>query len=188
MEFKKKKVLMTAKEIEMALKNLAAQIAEKEDLEKVALIGIRCRGVPLAERLAEELEKLGAKNVSLGILDITLYRDDLSLVASQPVVKETKLPFGIDDKIIILVDDVLFTGRTIRSALDALIDFGRPQRIKLAVLIDRGNRELPIQADYIGKKISTSLQEMVKVELKEVDGKDEVSLWEQTRGKVDFKK
>jgi pyrimidine operon attenuation protein/uracil phosphoribosyltransferase len=178
MEFKKKKVLMTAKEIGKTLNTLAQEIAKKENLEKVALIGIRCRGVPLAERLAKELEKLGAKNLSLGILDITLYRDDLSLVASQPIVKETKLPFGIDEKVIILIDDVLFTGRTIRSALDALIDFGRPQGIKLAVLIDRGNRELPIQADYIGKKISTSLKEMVKVELKEVDSKDEVSLWE----------
>lgn len=183
MEFRQKKVLMTAKQIDMALKNLAAQIAEKEDLEKIALIGIRCRGVPLAERLAKELEKLGAKNLSLGILDITLYRDDLSLVASQPIVKETKLPFGIDDKVLILVDDVLFTGRTVRSALDALIDFGRPQGVRLAVLIDRGNRELPIQADYTGKKISTNLKEMVKVELKEVDGRDEVSLWETKIGR-----
>jgi len=178
MEFKKKKILMTAKEISKTLATLAQEIAKKENLGKIALIGIHCRGVPLAQRLAKELEKLGAKNIPLGILDITLYRDDLSLVASQPIVKETKLPFGIDDKVLVLVDDVLFTGRTIRSALDALIDFGRPQGIKLAVLIDRGNRELPIQADYIGKKISTNLQEMVKVELKEVDGKDEVSLWE----------
>ena len=178
MEFRQKKVLMTAKEISKTLTNLAQEIVKKENPEKIALIGIRCRGVPLGERLAKELEKLGAKNLSLGILDITLYCDDLSLISSQPVVKETKLPFGIDEKVIILVDDVLFTGRTVRSALDALIDFGRPQGIKLAVLVDRGNRELPIQADYIGKKISTKFNEMVKVELKEVDGKDEVSLWE----------
>ncbi len=178
MEFKKKKVLMTAKEIGKTLNTLAREIAQKEDLKKITLVGIRSRGVPLAEHLAKELEKLGAKKVPLGILDITLYRDDLSLVANQPIVKETKLPFAIDDKVVIFVDDVLFTGRTIRSALDALIDFGRPQGIKLAVLIDRGNRELPIQADYTGKKISTSLKQMVKVELKEIDGKDEVSLWE----------
>jgi len=181
MEFRQKKVLMTSKGISKTLATLAQEIVKKENLEEIALIGIRCRGVPLAERLAKELGKLGGENVPLGILDITLYRDDLSLIASQPIVKETKLPFGIDDKVLILVDDVLFTGRTVRSALDALIDFGRPQGIRLAVLIDRGNRELPIQADYIGKKISTSFNEMVKVELKEVDGKDEVSLWEERK-------
>lgn len=178
MNFKKKKVIMNAQEISKSLANIAQEIAKKENSKKIALVGIRSRGVPLAERLIKELKTIGAKNVPLGILDITLYRDDLSLIANQPIVKETKLPFAIDEKILILVDDVLFTGRTIRAALDALIDFGRPQGIKLAVLIDRGNRELPIQVDYVGKKISTNLKQMIKVELKEVDGKDEVTLWE----------
>jgi pyrimidine operon attenuation protein/uracil phosphoribosyltransferase len=158
-----------------SLMRIAHEIVEKnKGTEGLCLVGIRNRGVYLAERLAECIKKIENKDVSVGILDITLYRDDLTLVASHPLVRKTEIDFDINDKILVLVDDVLYTGRTIRAALDALIDFGRPKSIQLAVLVDRGHRELPIRADYVGKNIPTAQNESVEVRLEEVDGKDEV--------------
>ncbi|MCB9771682.1 MAG: bifunctional pyr operon transcriptional regulator/uracil phosphoribosyltransferase PyrR [Candidatus Omnitrophica bacterium] len=153
---------------------IAHEIVEKnKGIDSLCLVGIRTRGAVLAERLSACIKAIEGKTVPVGILDITLYRDDLSMVAQQPVVHETLIDFDISDKKIILVDDVLFTGRTIRAALDALIDLGRPATIQLAVLIDRGHRELPIRADYVGKNIPTSLDENVKVVLSESDSKDD---------------
>ena len=144
----------------------------------LALVGIRTRGVPIARRLARTLKEISGDDVPTGALDITLYRDDLMrhAVGPQPVVRRTEITFSIDDRKIILVDDVLYTGRTIRAALDALIDFGRPKAIQLICLIDRGHRELPIKADYVGKNLPTSLTESVQVKLQEIDGTDEVVL------------
>jgi pyrimidine operon attenuation protein/uracil phosphoribosyltransferase len=141
-------------------------------LTRIAHIGIRRRGVPLAERLARRIGEIEGKNVPIGILDITLYRDDLTTVTHQPVIHKTEIPFDIDNKTIVLIDDVLFTGRTVRAALDAIIDLGRPQGIQLAVLVDRGHRELPIRADYVGKNVPTSRKEIVSVYLTELDQKD----------------
>ena len=158
---------------------IAHEIVEKnKGTEGLCLVGIRNRGVYLAERLAGCIRKIENKEVPVGILDITLYRDDLTLVASHPLVRKTEIDFDINDKILVLVDDVLYTGRTIRAALDALIDFGRPKSIQLAVLVDRGHRELPIRADYVGKNIPTAQNESVEVRLEEVDGKDEVVIRE----------
>ena len=172
-----KKVIKKSGEIKKLVKQLAAQIADSNlDLEKIALIGIRSRGVPLAERLAEEIFSKTKHKPDVGVLDINLYRDDMDTKVDQPMLKETIIPFDLSDKDVILVDDVLFTGRTIRSALDALIDLGRPKTVKLAVLIDRGNRELPIQPDFFAEKIDTRKEQRVRVNLKEVDGKDQVSL------------
>jgi len=141
-----------------------------------ALVGIRTRGVPLARRLALEIEKAEGARVPVGLLDITLYRDDLSTVASSPVLKKTDISFPVETKTIVLCDDVLYTGRTVRAAIDAILDFGRPRRILLAVLVDRGRRELPIEAQLVGKKISTSATEVVSVTFKETDGEDDVWL------------
>jgi len=141
-----------------------------------ALVGIRTRGVPLARRLALEIEKAEGTRVPVGLLDITLYRDDLSTVASSPVLKKTDISFPVETKTIVLCDDVLYTGRTVRAAIDAILDFGRPRRILLAVLVDRGRRELPIEAQLVGKKISTSATEVVSVTFKETDGEDDVWL------------
>jgi pyrimidine operon attenuation protein/uracil phosphoribosyltransferase len=142
----------------------------------VSLVGVRSRGVPLARRIAAVLGNAGGEDVATGALDITLYRDDLmrTAVGPQPVVRKTEIPFSIDDRTIVLVDDVLYTGRTTRAALDALIDFGRPRAIQLVVLVDRGHRELPIKADYVGKNVPTSRKESVQVRLHELDGVDEV--------------
>jgi pyrimidine operon attenuation protein/uracil phosphoribosyltransferase len=142
----------------------------------VALVGVRSRGVPLARRLARALREATGVEPPVGALDITLYRDDLmrNAVGPQPLIRRTEIPFSIDDRKILLVDDVLYTGRTIRAALDALIDFGRPKAIQLVVLVDRGHRELPIKADYVGKNVPTSRRESVQVRLEEVDGHDEV--------------
>lgn len=160
--------------IRRAMMRIAHEIVEKnKGIENLCLVGIRTRGTFLAERLSACIKTIEGKTVPVGILDITLYRDDLSMVAQQPVVHETLIDFDISDKKIVLVDDVLFTGRTIRAALDALIDLGRPATIQLAVLIDRGHRELPIRADYVGKNIPTSLDENVKVVLSESDSKDD---------------
>ena len=172
----KEKRLMTEKEMDAALKEMAGTIAKDHD--SVVLVGIKTRGVPLAHWLAKHLETQFHKSVLIGELDINLYRDDLSEVSSQPIVQKTEIPFKIDGVGIILVDDVLYTGRTIRSALDAIIDFGRPKFIKLAVLVDRGWRELPIQADYAGKTLKTTANQVVKVKLKECDGSNEVLLKE----------
>jgi pyrimidine operon attenuation protein/uracil phosphoribosyltransferase len=160
-----------------AIASMAKAIqADQKDAATVAIVGIQSRGVPLAARLAAALRKNTGKKVDVGSLDITLYRDDLSTVGTRPVLKATNIPFSIDARTVILVDDVLFTGRTIRAALDELVDFGRPERIALAVLIDRGHRELPIQADYVGKTVKTTRADMVDVRLTEIDGKDEVVL------------
>ncbi|HNV23303.1 MAG TPA: bifunctional pyr operon transcriptional regulator/uracil phosphoribosyltransferase PyrR [Candidatus Omnitrophota bacterium] len=162
--------IMDKESIRRALMRIAHEILEKnKGTEDLCIIGIRTRGAILAERINECIKEIEGKNVSVGILDITLYRDDLTLVSHQPIVHETLINFDITNKKVILVDDVLFTGRTIRAALDALIDFGRPANIQLAVLVDRGHRELPIRADYVGKNIPTSLEESVKVILEETD-------------------
>jgi pyrimidine operon attenuation protein/uracil phosphoribosyltransferase len=160
-----------------ALTRMAHEILERNrGLDEIALVGIRTRGVPLARRISRSLHDINGDDVPTGALDITLYRDDLMRhpVGPQPLVRRTEIPFSIDDRKILLVDDVLYTGRTIRAALDALIDFGRPQAIQLVVMVDRGHRELPIKADYVGKNLPTSLKQSVQVHLQEIDGKDEV--------------
>ena len=169
--------IMTADEIRRATTRLSHEIVEKQaGTDGLMLIGIQRRGVPLARRIAASILEHEGVEVPVGALDITFYRDDLSLVAQQPIVKGTELPSGIDGRTIILVDDVLFTGRTIRAAMDALVDFGRPQAIRLAVLVDRGHRELPIRADHVGKNVPTSREESVRVHLEETDGADEVEI------------
>ncbi|MFC1594637.1 bifunctional pyr operon transcriptional regulator/uracil phosphoribosyltransferase PyrR [Candidatus Omnitrophota bacterium] len=171
--------ILDKKGMERTLKRIAHEIIEKHrGIQDVCLVGIRTRGVFLAERLKKYIREIDGAEVSTGILDITLYRDDLTLVAEQPVVHQTQIDFDISGKNVILVDDVLYTGRTIRAALDALIDFGRPQVIQLAVLVDRGHRELPIRADYVGKNIPTAQDEIVEVRLEEQDKKDEVVIVE----------
>jgi pyrimidine operon attenuation protein/uracil phosphoribosyltransferase len=171
--------LMDEEQIYKVLRRISHEIIEKnKNLEELAIVGIRTRGVILAERIKKNISQIEKIELPFGILDITLYRDDLTLISEQPVIKETKLEFDLTDKKIILIDDVLFTGRTIRCALDELIDFGRPKAIQLAVLVDRGHRELPIRADYVGKNIPTSLKEFVEVRVKEIDAKDEVVLLE----------
>jgi pyrimidine operon attenuation protein/uracil phosphoribosyltransferase len=169
--------VMDADRMSRALTRIAHEILERNrGLDEIALVGIRTRGVPLARRLARALKEINGDAVETGALDITLYRDDLMRhpVGPQPVVRSTEIPFSIDNRKILLVDDVLYTGRTIRSALDALIDFGRPRAIQLVVLIDRGHRELPIKADYVGKNVPTSTRQSVQVRLQEIDGADEV--------------
>ncbi len=166
--------IMDKKSIQRALMRIAHEILEKNrGTEGLCIVGIRTRGVVLAERVNECIKQIEGSTVPVGILDITLYRDDLTTIDTQPVVRETLIKFDITDKKVVLVDDVLFTGRTIRSALDALIDFGRPANIQLAVLIDRGHRELPIRADYVGKNIPTSIDQNVKVVLKDTDEKED---------------
>ena len=169
--------VMDADRMSRALTRIAHEILERNrGLDELALVGIRTRGVPIARRLARALREINGDDVPTGVLDITLYRDDLMrhAVGPQPVIRRTEIPFSIDDRKILLVDDVLYTGRTIRAALDALIDFGRPRAIQLVVLVDRGHRELPIKADYVGKNLPTSLKESVQVRLLEIDGVDEV--------------
>jgi pyrimidine operon attenuation protein/uracil phosphoribosyltransferase len=169
--------IMTADEIRRATIRLSHEIVEKQaGTDGLLLIGIQRRGVPLARRIAAAIEENEGVEVPVGALDITFYRDDLSMVAQQPVVKGTELPSGIDGRTIVLVDDVLYTGRTIRAAMDALVDFGRPQAIRLAVLVDRGHRELPIRADHVGKNVPTSREELVRVHLEEIDDEDGVEI------------
>jgi len=171
--------IMDEATIERALTRMAHEILEKhKGVEGLALVGIRSRGVPLAQRLAARIRTFEGQTVPVGILDINLYRDDLSAIADHPVLRKTEIPFSLDDVKVILVDDVLFTGRTIRAALDALIDLGRPRLIQLCVLVDRGHRELPIRADYVGKNVPTSLDQKVSVLLVETDGRDAVELTE----------
>ena len=171
--------ILDKESINRAITRIAHEILEKnKGTAGLCLIGIRNRGVYLAERLAAGIKQIEGIDVPVGALDITLYRDDLTMISSQPVVHKTEIDFDISDKNLILVDDVLYTGRTIRAALDALIDFGRPKTIQLAVLVDRGHRELPIRADYAGKNIPTSLKETVEVRLEESDGKEEVLIVE----------
>ena len=169
--------IMTADEVRRAVIRVSHEIVEKQaGTDGLVLIGIQRRGVPLARRIAAAILEHEGAEVPVGALDITFYRDDLSLVAQQPVVKGTELPSGIDGKTIVLVDDVLYTGRTIRAAMDALREFGRPQAVRLAVLVDRGHRELPIRADHVGKNVPTSREEIVKVRVHEVDGEDAVDI------------
>ncbi len=175
MHFTEKFRLMTVADMNRVLMRMASQIVENNpDLSNVILVGIRRRGVPLASRLAQKILEMDGVTVTTGALDITLYRDDLSTVGDRPVVNRTELPGNITGKTIILVDDVLYTGRTVRAALDELIDFGRPHRVQLAVLVDRGWRELPIQADYVGRILTTSEREIVKVMLPEFDETEQV--------------
>ncbi|MGE0393474.1 MAG: bifunctional pyr operon transcriptional regulator/uracil phosphoribosyltransferase PyrR [Vicinamibacterales bacterium] len=172
-------IVMDADRIGRALTRIAHEIVEHhKSLDGIALVGIRSRGEHLARRIAASLKAITGQDVPTGALDITLYRDDLSRhsVGPQPLVRMTEIPFSIDDRRILLVDDVLYTGRTIRAALDALIDFGRPKVIQLVVLVDRGHRELPIKADYVGKNIPTAAAESVQVRLAETDGVDDVSV------------
>ncbi|MFO7818801.1 MAG: bifunctional pyr operon transcriptional regulator/uracil phosphoribosyltransferase PyrR [Halanaerobacter sp.] len=178
-KFKTKKELIGADGIRRALVRISHEIIEKnEGLEDVVVIGIRTRGVPLAERITANLKEIEGEEIPNGSLDITLYRDDLTTIANQPIVHQTEIPFDITDKKVILVDDVLYTGRTVRAALDALMDLGRPDSIQLAILTDRGHRELPIRSDYVGKNIPTSKDELISVNLKEIDGEDAVVLQE----------
>ena len=165
-------------EMEKTLFSLSQEVLEKMGEKDPAIIGIRKRGAILAKRIAERIKTLGKKEIPLGALDITLYRDDLSVIAPQPVVHQTEIPFNLTGKNILLVDDVLYTGRTVRAALDELIDFGRPREIKLLVLVDRGHRELPIQPDFVGKKVTAGENEMVEVKLKESDQIEEVLIIE----------
>jgi len=178
---REKAQLMSASEIDRTLVRLAHEILERtKDLNQLAFIGIRRRGVPLAQRLAKKIEALESRAIPVGILDINLYRDDLSTVDIKPVVSATEIPFEVAGKDIILMDDVLYTGRTIRAALDALFDHGRPARVQLLVLIDRGHRELPIEARFIGRTVQTTDAEIIEVKFQEIDNMEKVLLVEKT--------
>lgn len=174
-----KTIIMDEQAIRRGLIRIAHEIIENnKGVENLVLVGIRTRGVPLAERLATEIKRIEGVGLPVGILDITLYRDDLSTLSYQPVVHQTQIPVDINGKKIVLIDDVLYTGRTVRAALDAIIDIGRPKVIQLAVLVDRGHRELPIRADYVGKNVPTSSKEVVGVQLMPVDQADRVVIKE----------
>jgi pyrimidine operon attenuation protein/uracil phosphoribosyltransferase len=178
-----KKIVMSSQDIRRSLARIAHEIIERnKTTEHLILVGMRTRGVPLANRLAANMGNLEKTTIPVGVLDISFYRDDLSSLNQVPTVQRTDIPFNIDDKSIILVDDVLYTGRSIRAAMDALIDLGRPRSIQLAVLVDRGHRELPIRADYVGKNIPSAREEEIKVRLVETDGMDEVVIIQNNRG------
>ena len=182
MNIREKAQVMTAAEIERTLLRLAHEIIERNNgIKNLALIGIRRRGVPLAERLAKSIREFEKAQVPVGYLDINLYRDDLSTIATQPVIQSTEIHFPINGKAIVLVDDVLYTGRTTRAAMDALLDYGRPRSIQLCVLIDRGHRELPIEANYVGKHIQTTDTEIIEVKLPETDQSECVLLVEKVQ-------
>jgi len=177
---KKGKVVMDAEGIDRALTRIAYEILEKnKGVDDIVLVGIRTGGVFLAKRLADKISGIEGREIPMGIVDITLYRDDFSKKKKKPLPGKTDIPFSLDDRKVILIDDVLFTGRTIRAAMDALIDFGRPRLIQLAVLVDRGHRELPIRADFVGKNLPSSLWEAVSVNLTENKGRDEVVIEEE---------
>jgi pyrimidine operon attenuation protein/uracil phosphoribosyltransferase len=181
MRRREKARLMDVDDVSRAVTRIAHEIVERnKGTGDLVIIGIRRRGVPLANRIASAIQEFEGTKIPVGILDITLYRDDLQLVAKQPVLRKTDLPFDVDDKVVVLVDDVLYTGRTIRAAMDEIMDFGRPRAIRLAVLIDRGHRELPIRADYVGKNVPTSSRELISVKLREEDGEDIVTVEEFT--------
>jgi len=174
---KAKAIIMDEQAMARAITRISHEIIEKnKGIEDIALVGIRRRGVPLARMLADKIEEIEGKRPALGSLDITLYRDDLTEKSQTAIVEGTHIAFDVTQKTIILVDDVLYTGRTVRAALDAIMDFGRPRRIQLAVLIDRGHRELPIRADYVGKNVPTARNEMIRVSLDEIDGQTCVSI------------
>ena len=182
--FRPRLELMDKERLSRTLNRMAHEVLERHpDIERTAIVGVRTRGVPLARRLAGLIGQFGGQAPPVGALDITLYRDDLTTIAPHPVLKGTDIPVSIDGRTVVLVDDVLFTGRTVRAALDELIDFGRPARIVLAVLVDRGHRELPIRADYVGKTLTTARDEIVQVRLAEEDGEDQVLLLERVAGR-----
>ena len=172
-----KKIIMTPEDIRRTLARIAHEIIEQnKTIENLVLVGMHTRGVPLARRLAANIKTFERLTIPVGALDISLYRDDLSSLELQPVVQSTDIPVNIDSKSIVLVDDVLYTGRSIRAAMDALTDLGRPQLVQLAVLIDRGHREIPVRADYVGKNIPSARDEEIQVQLEETDGIDEVAI------------
>ncbi|MCP4653084.1 MAG: bifunctional pyr operon transcriptional regulator/uracil phosphoribosyltransferase PyrR [Candidatus Omnitrophica bacterium] len=174
MTFSEEKIVLSSQDIKRILYRLSHQVLEKTpNLEKIVLLGIQTRGAHLACRIQKIIKEIEGSQLPLGVLDITLYRDDLTAIGPSPLVKETKINFDINGKVVVLIDDVLFTGRTIRAALDEIMDFGRPERVELLVLVDRGHRELPIRADFVGKNIPTAENESVEVRLQESDAKDE---------------
>ena len=174
---KEKAQLMDEKAIGRAITRISHEIIERnKGIEDVVLVGIKTRGVPIADRISKKIEQIEGSKVDTGQIDITLYRDDLKTINTDPVVNGSNIDFNINDKIVILVDDVLYTGRTVRSALDAVVDIGRPKAIQLAVLVDRGHRELPIRADYVGKNVPTSKSEVISVKLLEIDSEDSVTI------------
>ncbi len=182
MNIREKSEVMTADEIHNTLARLAHEIVKQNNGRRnLVLIGIRRRGVPLAERLAKSIRELAKIQVPVGYLDINLYRDDLSTVANQPVIQSTEIHFPINDATVVLVDDVLYTGRTVRAAMEALLDYGRPKKIQLCVLIDRGHRELPIEATYTGKLVRTTEDEVIEVKLREIDARECVLLVEKVQ-------
>ncbi|HSL85087.1 MAG TPA: bifunctional pyr operon transcriptional regulator/uracil phosphoribosyltransferase PyrR [Thermoanaerobaculia bacterium] len=175
-----KKTILDAEQLRRLYRRIAGEILERDaGTSDLLLVGIRTRGVPFAERLAAEIEAMEGATVPVGVLDITLYRDDLSTIAPQPVVKASRFPVPLDDRVVVLCDDVLYTGRTIRAALDALIDYGRPRAVRLAVVVDRGLRELPIQADFVGQVVPTSADEHVEVRFRDTDDAEDVRILEQ---------
>jgi len=179
MALKEKAEIVDADGLRRVVTRIAHEIVERnKGVEDLVLVGIRRRGVPIASRMAQKIQEFEGRMPAIGSLDITLYRDDLSTVAHQPVVGATDIPVDINGKVVVLVDDVLYTGRTVRAAMDALIDFGRPRAIQLAVVIDRGHRELPIRADYVGKNVPTSKKEVIGVKLAEIDSVDSVVIKE----------
>ena len=179
-KFKEKAIIMDSGQMDRAIKRIAHEIIEKNKaFESAVVLGIRTRGVPLAERIIKCIKDMHDIALPMGILDINLYRDDLTVLFEQPIIRKTIIPSGIQDKTVILVDDVLYTGRTIRAALDSIVDMGRPSSIQLVAMIDRGHRELPIRADYVGKNVPTSKREKIDVILREIDGEDKVVIKEQ---------
>jgi len=170
-------IILSAEAMQRALARMAHEIVERNALtERLVLIGLQTRGVFLARRLVRAIHEITGREIQHGALDISMYRDDLNRRSSPPTVKSTDIPFGLDDKDVVLVDDVLFTGRSVRAAMDALNDFGRPSRLQLAILVDRGHREIPIRADFVGKNVPTSLKERIRVRMTEEDGVDEVGI------------
>jgi len=182
-EIQEKTTIMDGEDIRRALVRIAHEIIEgNQGIKNIALVGIRTRGVPLARRIAKTMRRIEGGEVPVGTLDITLYRDDLTTISPQPVLHKTEIPFDVDRARVILVDDVLYTGRTVRAAMDALIDLGRPACIQLAVLVDRGHRELPIRADYVGRNVPTSSKEIIEVRLEETDADEGVVISELVTG------
>lgn len=179
MNFKEKAVIMNPGEMTRAVKRMAHEVIEaNKGVNNLVLLGVQRRGVPLAKRLGEAIKQIEGQDVPSGALDITFYRDDLSKLGPSPQVSSTEMPFDVNEKIVILVDDVLYTGRTVRAALDVIMDWGRPRAIRLAVLVDRGHRELPIRPDFVGKNVPTSQKEIIKVKLTEYDDAEEVVVGE----------